>query len=1229
MKNANSALIFLSAFVAMSGFARDVYTPVRTDGGVTPFGEPKAWTVSNETLTNAPASRIPGPEDQLTDSGKLWLDLGGKTHVVGQWTHGASWWQSIVVSNGALVVKESGIIHGGFVEIAPGATFRIAPGTGFKPGYQGGSPFEIHVRRGGTFDLTGVNVQAFGLAVDVDEGGVFLGPTTLAFGEAQKGHRLIVAGKATLPTGFDVREAAWNPAMAIVLEPTGQLTLGGPVAKNGRKMNLSVTLKGGRINVAKSTAFDVDEAVVAAGAKVNVAVAEGAMADFTAFACGDGVAVTKTGEGTLRFGKAPSGGLAILEGGFVPPCDNGVPNFAGVTMAKGTRLVLGGEAMRIDRPEAWMGNVSFAFDPERLTKNRPFFFSQDMALLRRVGNEVHAGLPEALAVEFRNDALVAVLRDPATLPGRPRPFFAVYDDAVTNAGAFELSLPSWTFAGHDLEVGEATLQYVFPKSVRWRFAGGTNACYLTDGSTRFPVRTRTDRDGEWNWVGDGRAFALTFAVPADAPRRALRFVAERGVEGLRRPEILVVGRGVHDATVTTSVDPMNRCYYLDADGFAPELKRFTAVVPHPDSTAKAKPVVVEATDTRLRRRFPDQGPDSFVVKATLETWRNGTFETNLVVTKHATIPPLPAPNDVVLVGQCGYGDATNLCHDIFEQNLCNLYVGWHSAGKTHPNSFPEDKRAAWQKIIRERPMYAMSIYSGDDQNLQRMLNESYDGRYLGNNIGEYAGFMYQGRNECGIPMNLNLLQARNHFVNRYCNNVPRSWMGKFPIVTSTCGAALSCYELAGGIDFICNELWAIGAQNLAHTSAEARGAARRWKPDYWCGWNAHEWQTCAIPYHTEQKFDSCYVGFLQEYIFGTSLIVLESGAQGTQAWQYTDRYPGGKSERAGEGYDEHVAQRYRDVVKKFYDWVKANPRDKGTPETKIAMALGNLDAYLGLNGGFTVWSQHDNAATNALWKYGQPENTQALLQDLFFPRSAKAVEPYGNAWLAGTPFGQVDVMNVDDESTLADLKRYDLLVFGGWNTMMPLQKDVLQRYVENGGVLVMSAPQWTTRLDRDSVNYTAADLIQPFGRITIGNPTAVAGKLGGKDVTLDLATVALGPASEVVETLGGKPLLVKTRVGKGAFYLFTPWQFAGNKGPYADRYRDWVSRLAHEVKQTATIEAADDDPETLKCITYGVYPNTIYVLNMDTRNARRFNLVVAGRKRLIELEPCEIQVIKR
>ena len=156
---------------------------------------------------------------------------------------------------------------------------------------------------------------------------------------------------------------------------------------------------------------------------------------------------------------------------------------------------------------------------------------------------------------------------------------------------------------------------------------------------------------------------------------------------------------------------------------------------------------------------------------------------------------------------------------------------------------------------------------------------------------------------------------------------------------------------------------------------------------------------------------------------GTSIIVLESGAQGTQAWKYTSSYPGQpKEERAEEGYDGEVATRYRAITKKFYDYVKAHPRDKGTPETKIAMALGNLDAYLGMYGDFAVWAQHKNASQDTRrWRYGAPERTQALLEDIFFPRSRQALEPYANNWLAGTPFGQVDVVSVDADVRLADL----------------------------------------------------------------------------------------------------------------------------------------------------------------------------------------------------------------
>jgi len=416
-------------------------------------------------------------------------------------------------------------------------------------------------------------------------------------------------------------------------------------------------------------------------------------------------------------------------------------------------------------------------------------------------------------------------------------------------------------------------------------------------------------------------------------------------------------------------------------------------------------------------------------------------------------------------------------------------------------------------------------------------------------------------------------------------------------VFSTCGAALSCYELAGGIDFICNEQWAIGAMNVAHTSAEARGAARKWGPEYWCAWNAHEWQTCGLPYRSEQKYDSCLVGFLQEYVFGTSMIVLESGAQGKQAWQYTSDVRGQpKEERAKEGYDGYVAQHYRDVTKKFYEWVKANPRDKGTPETKIAMALGNLDAYLGQNGGFTVWSQHDNAKTNsALWKYGAPEKTQALIEDIFFPRPKDLVEPFANCWLAGTPYGQADVMQIDDDSSIADLGRYDLLVFGGWNTMTPHVKSLLERYVNAGGTLVMSRPELTTRLDRDFINYTDADLMAPFGLL----PPE------GKD-------------DEFIEK----------QFGKGRYFLFTGRKFPAATKEGRAAYEALVRRLASEVKQTVRLLGEGDTPPP-DCITYAVYQNKMYFLNMDTRCERKFAYEIGGKRSEMTLAPCEIKVLDR
>ena len=672
------------------------------------------------------------------------------------------------------------------------------------------------------------------------------------------------------------------------------------------------------------------------------------------------------------------------------------------------------------------------------------------------------------------------------------------------------------------------------------------------------------------------------AVPADAKLKVVRGVA--------------VPKGLPSRyALEVKYDRTGRCYWIFADAYKDELAEMQVEYPNPDVESSVKTAVAKPTDTVFRRRFPSgKGPWNVVVG--LVNKKGEKYVEKVVVSRPAKPLLQPAPNELVMVGHTGYGDAHNLTRDILKDDLCNLYVGWHTAAKTHPEKVPEDIREEWSKAIKERKMWSMSIYAGDSAEQQAKLVDAYEGRYLGNNVGEYASFMYQGRNECGIPMNLDLVAAKERFVNRYIGRSGFSWMANFPWMFSTCGAALSCYELGGGIDFICNEQWAIGAQNVAHTSAEARGAARKWGPEYWCAWNAHEWQTCGLPYRTEQKYDSCLVGFLQEYLFGTSMIVLESGAQGKQAWEYTSDTPGQpKEERAKEGYDGYVAQHYRDVTKKFYDWVKANPRDKGTPETKIAMALGNLDAYLGQNGGFTVWSQHDNAATNAaLWKYGAPEKTQAFLEDIFFPRPKDLVAPFYNGWLAGTPYGQVDVMQVDDESTLADLRRYDLLVFGGWNTMMPLERDVLERYVKNGGTLVMSRPELTVRTDRDFVGYTDKDLMPLFGFLP---PEGAPGEF------------------------------VEKKFGKGRYFLFTARTFPAATAEGRKAYEELVRKLASEVRQTIRISAPDRS-ET-DAISYAVYANKAYFLNMDTRRARTFSYEQGGKSHEMTLAPCEIKVLPR
>jgi hypothetical protein len=114
----------------------------------------------------------------------------------------------------------------------------------------------------------------------------------------------------------------------------------------------------------------------------------------------------------------------------------------------------------------------------------------------------------------------------------------------------------------------------------------------------------------------------------------------------------------------------------------------------------------------------------------------------------------------------------------------------------------------------------------------------------------------------------------------------RNYRRIYDLVFSTSGSALAAYELEGGVDVMIG-IVRNRRRQPAYATAEMRGAARKWKPVYWGGWLAHEWQTTGIPFQAKEKFPLLRAGLYQQFLMGSSLIVLESGSQTTQAGFYT------------------------------------------------------------------------------------------------------------------------------------------------------------------------------------------------------------------------------------------------------------------------------------------------------------------------------------------------------
>jgi len=757
-------------------------------------------------------------------------------------------------------------------------------------------------------------------------------------------------------------------------------------------------------------------------------------------------------------------------------------------------------------------------------------------------------------------------------------------------------------------------------------------------------------------IQPGHPLKLTFALPPLGRQNGVTFENTRGLYGFSiNPDgmyTLEVWKGIRPV-LRSYVDQMNRCWIVDAAGIGEEGVRFHYTTPDGRTFSTSLP-------THRGRIKPGQEP--FTIKVGIDLVNGERTEGSVVVTPRTqTLQPPLKPEDI-RVGICYYSQNVDghtnpddnfgerqsqlkNVRDFIDQRLGNHFILWSEE--------PDFKEAKYDLLgeMADRGLSFMTIYHGDPPDMLARYRDIMQGRFLENNIGEYASYLYQSAREataCKVPIDYtDLRMARDRFINQYMGP-SRGQHANYNFFFSTSGSALAHYELAGGVDFMCSELYAIGAMNVAYATAEMRGAARRWKPEYWGGWLAHEWQTTAVPYTAPQKYDMLKIGLYLQYLMGTSVVVLESGGDYTQAGKYTvtekDSEWGGKPTGKNYNYFGHAAMEYRRTMKEFHDFVHTNPRPAGSPETKIALLLGNCDSWVGMyHDMFAIWAQHATAEKNPLWRYGTPERTWQAAMSVFFPTPDDAIAPYGNHWIGGSPYGQVDVVGVDEELWRGELSRYDLAAFTGWNSMVPELMPVLDDYVNNGGTLFLAVPHLSTRFDSDDKDYSLADLIgngnlSPLMDVQITGCSSADATL--KAVNIPLGTVSLGDRVDladvqystdvrvVVETAAGRPVVVMQPKGQGRIYLLLTWKYPGH-ADIAPLYQELLRHLAGNVKQNVTIAALPGKERDRDAIAFAVYEGKAFFLNTDCVSERSVTINMDGRSEQLTLQPTEIRIIDR
>ena len=170
-----------------------------------------------------------------------------------------------VVSNGHLRVTKRYHVRGGDTVIGPGASLSVGPDAHLATGAGDARTRRIDLAPGAKLRFEVRDWSMDHTKITVPKGAEWFADVgRFVLAGAMKDNEWRIAGKATLLRGVNVAECKYGNKLKIVVEPSGELWLGGPVK------DVTVELKGGKVFLFWDGDFAPDVLQLAGGSEKDV-----------------------------------------------------------------------------------------------------------------------------------------------------------------------------------------------------------------------------------------------------------------------------------------------------------------------------------------------------------------------------------------------------------------------------------------------------------------------------------------------------------------------------------------------------------------------------------------------------------------------------------------------------------------------------------------------------------------------------------------------------------------------------------------------------------------------------------------------------------------------------------------------------------------------------------------------------------------------------------------------